>query len=61
MYQIKELLPELLPLLPGCESPVALQAIRAAGREFARESGAYLAAHQEELAESVEAVCAAVP
>lgn len=61
MYQIKELLPELLPLLPGCESPVALQAVRAAGREFARESGAYLAAHLEELSESVEAVCVAVP
>ena len=61
MYQIKELLPELLPLLPGCESPVALQAVRAAGREFARESGAYLAAHLEELSESVDAVCVAVP
>lgn len=61
MYQIKELLPELLPLLPGCETPVVMQAIRAAGREFARESCSYLAVHKEILSGPVESICVAVP
>lgn len=56
MNQIKELLPHVLPLLPGCQPEVIFWALRAAGREFCRESGAYLGEYQGVLAPEARAV-----
>lgn len=61
MYQIKELLPDLMPHLTGCQPEVIFWALRAAGREFCRETGAYLAVHRERLRPGMRGIDIAVP